>query len=53
MKEAIWEVDLEEVGEYVLRRHNPAVQCIVTRPVLYLCDEAVQRPRTRVSKRWW
>ena len=26
---------------------------IVTQPILYLCEESVQWPGTRVSKRWW
>ena len=43
----------EEVEAYVLKRQNTAAQYIVTQPIIDLCEEAVQWPGTRVSKRWW
>ena len=47
------EAGLEEVKEYVLRRHNMVAQYISTRTIMKLCEGAVHRPGTRVSKRWW
>ena len=44
---------MDEVEEYVLRRHNVLAQYIVTRPIMYLCEEVVCRTGTWVSKRWW
>ena len=46
--EAMWEVGLEEAEPYLLRRKNTAAQYIVTRPILELCEEAVQRYGTWV-----
>ena len=43
MEEEIKEAGLEEVETYVPRRQNMVAQYIVTRPVIELCDEAVQR----------
>ena len=44
------EVGLEEVEAYVMRRKNMVAQYIATRTIIDLCEEAVWRPRTRVSK---
>ena len=53
LEEAIRGAGLEEVEEYILRRYNTAAQYIVTRIILDLCEEAVRRMVTRVSKMWW
>ena len=44
---------MEEVKAYILRRQNTVEQYIVTQPIMDLYEEAVLRPGTRVSKRWW
>ena len=49
----MWEVVLEEVEAYVLRRQNTAAQYISMQPILDLCEEELWWPGTRVSKRWW
>ena len=43
LEEEIKEAGLEEVETYIPRRQNMVAQYIVTRPVIELCDEAVQR----------
>ena len=53
LEEAMREEGMEEVEEYVLRRHNTVAQYIATRPIMDLCEEAVRRPGARVYKRWW
>ena len=47
------EVGFEEVKACVLSSQNTAAQYIVMKPILDLCEEAVQWTGTRVSKRWW
>ena len=42
---------MEDVEAYSLRRQNMAVQYIATQLILDLCEEAVQWPGTRVSKK--
>ena len=42
------EAGLEEVEAYVLRRQNTATYYIVTQQIIYLYEEAVQWPGTRV-----
>ena len=45
---------MEEVQDYVLRKHNMVSQYTAMRPILDLCEEAVRRPGTRVFfERWW
>ena len=46
------EAGMEKVEEYILRRHNTVAQYIATWLILDLCEEAVRRLGTRVSKRW-
>ena len=48
MMEAIREAGLEEVDTYIMRRQNKDDQYIVTRPIIELCEEALQRLGTRV-----
>ena len=36
------EAGLEEIGEYVPKRHNTVVQYIATRPILDLCKDTVR-----------
>ena len=50
LEETIREAVLEEVDTYVLRRQNTYAQYTKMQPILYLCEEAVQWPGTRVSK---
>ena len=45
------EAGFEEMGEYVLNRQNKVAQYIVTRPILDLCEETVQRPGEWVAGR--
>ena len=52
-EEVIWESGLEEVEEYVLRRYNTVAQYIAMRSILDLCEEAVRKLGTQVSKRFW
>ena len=47
------EAGFEEMGEYVLHRHNTVEQYITTRPILDLCEETVQRSGEGVARRWW
>ena len=35
------EAGLEEVEEYVLRRHNKTAKYIEMQPILYLCKELI------------
>ena len=39
----MWEAGLEEVDPYVLMSQNMEAQYIITRPILKLCEEDVQR----------
>ena len=50
---AIAEADFEEIGDYVMRRHNTVAQYVVTRPILDLFEWSVWRPGVWVSWRWW
>ena len=36
--EAMWEVGLEEVEPFVMRRQNNDAQYIVTQPIMELCE---------------
>ena len=47
------EVRFEGIIKAVTRRQNTVVQYITTRPILNLCDQAMQRVGARVSRRWW
>ena len=53
LEEAMREAGLEEVTEYITWRQNKVTCYIATRTIMDLCEEAVKRPGTRVSKRWW
>ena len=46
------EAGFEDMGEYVLKRHNMSAQYIVTRPIMDLCKETVRMPGVWVAKRW-
>ena len=43
----------EGTRKAVTRRQNTVVQCIATRPILDLCDQATHRVGARVYQRWW
>ena len=47
------EAGFEDMGEYVLKRHNAVAQYIATRLILDLCKETVLMPRAWLAKRWW
>ena len=47
------EVGLEEVEEYIMSRQNTVAQYIVTRTILYICEEAERHPGTWVSMWLW
>ena len=47
------EAGLEGIQKAVTRRKNTVTQYIATRPILDLCDQAMQRVGVRVSRRWW
>ena len=42
-----------QIRTSILRRQNTVVQCILTRPILGICEVAVRRPGARVPRRWW
>ena len=41
---AMEELGFEDIGAYILKRHNTVAQYIATRPIMYLCKKTVQRP---------
>ena len=41
----------EEIGAYVLKRHNTVSQYITTRPILDLCEKTARRPGEWVARR--
>ena len=47
------EAGFEGIRKAVTRRQNTVAQYITTRPILDLCEEAMQRVGARVSWRWW
>ena len=47
------EEGFEDIGEYILKRHNTIAQYIATRPIMDLCKKMVRRPGGWVSQRWW
>ena len=53
LKEAMREAGFEGIRKAVSRRQNTVAQYITTRPILYLCERAMQRVGERVSWRWW
>ena len=53
MEEAIQKAGFEYVKAYVLSRHNKFTQYILTQPIMHLCKEAMKRPGTGVTRRWW
>ena len=44
---------LEIVEDCILNQQNMTTQYSVTRKMICLCEEALQRPGTWVFKRWW
>ena len=44
---------MEEMGAYVLKRHNAVAHYIVSRPILDLCKETVRRYGAGVYRIWW
>ena len=53
LEEEMGEADFEGVRKSVTRRQKTAAQYIVTPPILDLCERSIQRPGSRVSRRWW
>ena len=53
LETAMQEEWLEDMGVYVIKRHNTVVQYILMRPILDLCEYTVQIPGAWVAKRWW
>ena len=47
------EAGFEDMVDYVLKIHNIVAQYIATRPILYICKNAVRRPWEWVDRRWW
>ena len=55
------EAGFEEVDVYALRRHNTVAHYIVTRPIMEIYEEMIQRPGTWVAQgsgirrdwTWW
>ena len=45
------EAVFEEMRAYLLKRQIVAVQYIVLRPILGLCEKTLQRPRAWVARR--
>ena len=45
--------ELEEMGEYVLKRHNTVATYIAARPIMDLCKETVKRYGVWVASRGW
>ena len=46
------EAGFEDMGEYVLKRHNTVAQKIATRTNLGLCEETVWMSGEWVAKKW-
>ena len=53
LKEAMREAGFEGIQKAVTRRQNTFAQYIATRPILDLCEQAMQRVEARVSRWWW
>ena len=53
LKEAMQEAGIEGIWKDVTRRNNIVAQYIATRPIMDLCERAMQRVGARVSRRWW
>ena len=47
------EAGFEKIRVYILKRQNRISQYIATQPILYLCEQSVQRPGAWISWRWW
>ena len=47
------EAGFEGIRKTVTRRQNTVAQYIATRPILDLCERAMQRAGERLSRRWW
>ena len=50
---AMKEAGIVRIRTSILRRQNTIVQFIATRPILGLCEVAVQQPGAWVPRRWW
>ena len=53
LREAMREVVLQEVDTYLTHRQNTARKYIAMQTIMDLCEQAEQRPVSRVSKCWW
>ena len=49
----IKEAGMVGIQTSIIRRQNTVAQYIATRPILYLCEQATQRPGMQVYQRWW
>ena len=47
------EAGFEGINKYFTRRQNTFAQYIATQLIMDLCERSTQRPRVRVSWRWW
>ena len=52
LEEAMWEVGLEEVEEYIMQRQNTVIKYNATHPVLDQCEEEVRQTGMWVYE-WW
>ena len=50
---AMEEVGFEDIGVYIIKRHNTVVQYIATQPILDLCERSVRMLGALVYWRWW
>ena len=50
---AMKEVAIVRIRTSILWRQNMVAQFIATRTILDLCEKALRRPGTWVSRRWW
>ena len=53
LAEVLGEAGLEGIWKSITRRQNKVAQYIATRPILYLCEQAMRRTGVRVSGRLW
>ena len=53
METAMEEEGFEDMVAYVPKRNNMAAQYIAIRPIMDLCEGAVQRPGSWVAMIWW
>ena len=47
------EAGFEEIGDYILKRHNTVMHYIVMRLIMDLCKKTVWSLGSWVAQRWW